>query len=327
MPPSIRHDALSAQMQAVLHLDASEANVFARELLKIRAGVFEVKFPELKAMGLIPKNTDCGPADEEFTYRTATEYGRTKLAAGYSGTSPRADVSMVEAAPQRIRPMRVSYGYDIQEARVAAKTGNGLPQRKANAARKSIAQELNRILTFGAAATEYGVAMSGLAALSGTLTFTPGLSQSTGSKSWLTKTPDEILADMNGVARGIVTNSSDVEHPNTLLLPLARYELIASMRLGDGSDQTVLKHFLGVNPHIKTVEAWHALDAAPAAEWTGMRMICYDKSPDVLESIVPIEFEQFAPQMHGTETVTECHARIGGVVCYRPKAISYGDEI
>lgn len=316
-------DAVSAAAQERYEMDASEANVFARELLKVRAGVFEIKFPELKAMRLVPRNSEVSPTDEEYTYRTATEYGATALGSSYTGTAPRADVSMVEATPQRIRVLTASYGYDIQEARVAARTGNGLPQRKANAARKAIAQELNRILTFGDS-TRYGVTLAGLANLSGTHTYTVP-NGAGGSPLWTNKTPDEILKDLNGIASGIVTNSSDVEHPNTMLLPLALYELIASTRLGDGSDMTILRHFLGVNPHVQTVEAWHALDAAPNSEWTGKRIICYDRSPDVLESLVPVEFEQFSPQMVGLETVTPCHARIGGVVVYRPKAISYAD--
>ncbi len=329
----IRLDALATQMQNAFHCDASEANVFARELLKIRAGVFELKFPELKAQRLIPKNNDLDNTDEQFGYRTVTEYGLTKMGTGYSKRAPRVDISMTEQVPLQVKAMKVSYGYDVQEARVAAKTGNQLPARKANAARKAIAQEINDILTFGrtkgsvlSTKTDYGVTMYGLANLPSTLTFTPA-NGSEGSKLWTAKTPDEILADLNGIASGIVTNSNDVEHPNTLLLPLASYELIASLRLGDGSDQTVLKHFMGVNPHIKSVEAWHALDSAPNSEWSGKRMICYDKSPEVLEYSLPVEFEQFAPQMEGTETVTECQARIAGCVVYRPKAISYGDGI
>ncbi len=333
MSTKIRLDALiAAKAQSELHFDASEANVFARELLKVRSRVFEIQFPEMKALRLIPKNTEVNATDEQYTYRVATEYGTTKMGSSYTGTAPRADVSMVEATPQLIRPMTAAYGYDFQEARVAARTGNQLPMRKANAARRAIAQEINDILTFGRAAagasgkTGYGTVLYGLANLSGTLTFTPATGAG-GSKLWSLKTPDEILADMNGIASGIVTNSNDVEHPDTMLLPLASYEQIASQRLGDGSDATILKHFLAVNPHIKTIEPWYALDAAPNSEWTGKRMVAYQKSPDVLECLLPVEFEQFAPQMVNMETITSCHARIGGVVVYRPKAISYGDGI
>src|SRR5690606_28178357 len=140
-----------------------------------------IRHPELKAQRFIPKNTEMGPADEEYTYRVATEYGTVRPTSSYSRSSaPRADVSMVEAPPQRVRPLVNAYGYDIQEARVAAKTGNGLPMRKAAAARKAIAFELNDILTFGRPKAGvaalglpgYGVDMAGLAALAGTLTST-----------------------------------------------------------------------------------------------------------------------------------------------------------
>lgn len=323
----IRIDALAADIQRAYKCDASEANVFARELLKVRAGIFEIKFPELKAMRLVPMAAGLSATDEEYTYRYVKEYGTTQLATSYSGTSPRADVSMHEATPARIRPLRASYGYDIQEARIAARTGNGLPMRKANAARKAIAHEINRVLTYGDS-TSFGVTMSGLANLSGTLTYSTPVG-SAGQKGWATKTPDEIVKDMHGMAKKIVVDSNDVEHPNTMLLSLDSYEIVATTRMGDGSDTTILKHFLATSPHIKTVEAWHALDSAndPGSLWTGNRAICYDKSPEVLEAIVPVEFEQFAPQMIGLETVTECQARLGGVVVYRPKAIIYADDL
>jgi hypothetical protein len=77
------------------------------------------------------------------------------------------------------------------------------------------------------------------------------------------------------------------------------------------------------------VESWYALDSAndPGSLWTGDRAIVYDKSPEVLEALVPVEFEQFAPQMVGLETITECQARLGGVVLYRPKAVLYADGL
>lgn len=324
---AIRLDQKSLELMAQTNLrfDASESTNFARELLKVRTRVFEVQFPELKAQNFIPKNTECNDTDEQYTYHTMSEYGTTMLGASYTGTAPRADVSSVENAPQGIKPITASYGYDFQEARVSARLGSQLPQRKANAARKAIAQEVNRILTFGDT-TRYGITMYGIANLSNTLSFTPATGAA-GSKLWSLKTPDEILADMFAIATGIVTNSNDVEHPDTLLLPLASYEIVSTRRLGDGSDTTILKHFLAVSQHVKSVESWSALDSAPNSEWTGRRMVCYQKNPDKLDYILPVEFEQFPPQMVNMETVTGCHARIGGVVLYAPKSVSYGDGI
>lgn len=329
---AIREDHLAAAMQRHYNCDAADANVFARELLKVRAGVFEIRHPELKASRFVPKNTEMGPADEEYTYRVATEYGTVRPTSSYArATAPRADVSMVEATPQRVRPLVNSYGYDIQEARVAAKTGNGLPMRKAAAARKAIAFEMNDILTYGRAAAGvsslglpgYGVAMSGVTALSGTLTTTLAAG-ALGSTAWELKSSDEIVADLNAMYSNVITNSKGLEVPNQLILPLSLHELASNKRMGDGSDVTVLRHFQANHPDL-AIEPWHALDAAQNSEWTGRRIICYRKAPDVLEYLAPIEFEQFAPQMDGLETITMCHARVGGCIVYLPKAINYGD--
>lgn len=321
-------DSLSSLLSTTpltAHFDAGETTNFARELLKIRAQVFEQRFPELKALRLVPKNGEVSDIDEQYAYRKVTEYGVVKLGSSYDQAAPRVGVSSSESAPVMIKPMVVSYGYSFQEAKVAAKTGSQLPARAANAARKAIAQELNRILTYGT--SDYGTPMKGLLTLTGTTVYTVPNGVG-GSKTWESKTADEILLDLNGMVTKIVVDTNDVEHPDTLILPLSSYELISTRRLGDGSDTTILKHFLATSPHIKQVEPWFACEQAPDAEWTGKRAMAYHKSPDVLEAIVPVEFDQYPPQVqNGMETVTTCHARTAGVVCYHPKAVCYADGI
>lgn len=329
---TIRQDALAAQIAASMHCDANEATVFARELLKVRSGLFDIRYPELKAQSFIPRNAEMTPADEQFTYRVAQEYGTVRpTAPNARERGPRVDVNLVEATPQSVRSMLLSYAYDLQEARVAAQTGNGLPMRKAAAARKVMAFEINDILTYGRAAAGvsslglpgYGVAMTGIANLSGTLTTTMSTGAA-GSTAPELKTSDEIVSDLNSLYRNVVTNSKGVEVPNQMILPLSIYEIIQHKRMGDGSDTSILNHFLATHPGLK-VDSWHSLDAAQNSEWTGRRAICYRKAPDVLEYLLPVEFEQLAPQMNGFETLTECHARIGGCVLYLPKAVNYGD--
>jgi hypothetical protein len=337
----IRQEVLAAQMQAQFHCDASEAITFARELLRVRAGLFEIQFPELKAQGFMPRNGEMSPVDEEFTYQTVVEVGATKLGSSYSTDAPRADVYFQEATPQQIRPITSAYGYSFHEALVSAQLNRNLPMRKAAAARKAIAHEIDRILSYGGSAAQYGIALPGLLTQtkevtptdSGVRDYTPPLGAG-GFAEWLDpddvtplKTPDEILRDMFGIQNLIVKASNDVEHPSMLLLPLACYQHIASTRLGDGSDVTILRHFMGTSPHVRRVEPWFKLDAAPSAEWTGRRMMCYDMRPDVLEYLLPVEFRQQPPQLRRMETLVDCDARIGGAIVYRPKAIAYGDGI
>lgn len=311
--------------------DASEAITFARELLKVRSQLFEQRFENLKATTLMSRETETNETDEQFTYQTVSEYGTTTLGSAYGTNAPRGDVSMVEATPLMIKPITASYGYSFHEARISARLGRELPMRKARAARRAVAEEIDRILTYGDS-VKYGVTLPGM--LTQTTESTPtdtGVRVHTlalgasGSNDWSTKTPDEILKDLNAIAFTIVTASRDREHPNTMLLPLALYDIVTTRRLGDGSDNTILRHFLANSPYIKRVEPWQKLDAAPAAQWTGTRIMAYDNSADVLQYILPVEWEQFAPQMQGFETVVPAHARTGGVVVYRPKAICYAD--
>lgn len=334
--PLIRFDAkddadaiarLSAWARGSLMLDASESTVFARELLAIRAGMFEQKFPDLLAMSFIPRMGGVKDTDTEATYRTVTEYGKTNVGGSYSTEAPRADVSFSEATPQKIRPLTAAYGYDFFEARVAAATGSNMQAHKASAARRAIAQEVDRILTFGDT-TRYGATLYGLANLGvvDTLAFTAATGLS-GSKTFELKTPDEVVADLFNIANAMVSNSRGVEVPTDLILPLSTYNYCATRRMGDGIGNTILEHYKQNAVYARNVSAWHVLDAAPASEWTGKRMICFKKDPEVLEYILPVEFEQLAPQLRGMETVTPCHARIGGVVLRRPKALSYGDGI
>lgn len=325
MSSKIRQDAIASKVMAEQHMDAAEANVFARELLRVRTQVFEVEFADLKAQSFIPRNSDVTPTDESYTYRVAQRYGTTQTGASYAQNAPRADVSMSEETPQLIRPITSSYGYSFQEARVAARLGNQLPMRRARAAREAIAQEVNRILTFGDT-TKYGATLLGLANLSNTSTYSVPNGVA-GSPLWLLKTPDEILKDMHGMVSQVVVDTKDLKHPNAMILPLASYQLVSTTRMGDGSDKTILRFFLETSPHCKSVESWASLDAAPDSEWSGKRAIAYQKTPDVLDYLLPVEFEQLAPDITALETTVTCHARIGGVMPYHPKAIIYADGI
>jgi hypothetical protein len=295
--------------------------MIARELLNVRAQAFEVQYPEHKAMSLVPMKTDIHPGEELYTYQTWDKTGQAKFRTPHAKNAPRADASLVEATPIPFRSIHSSYGIDFQEARAAARAGKPLDNRKMMAARYAIASFLNTLFTSGS--TEFGVTMYGLLNLSGTVTYTVPADGAGSTKTWSTKTPAQIIRDMNGIVTKMVVDSNDVEHPDTLVIPLSSHELISTTRMADGSDVTILKHYLANQPHIKRVIPWYALEAAG----TGGRMIAYRAASDVMEGLLPVEFEQFAPQTDGMEVVTVCHGRTGGIVLYKPKAVAYGDGI
>lgn len=305
--------------------DAGESLWFARQLEYMRPGLFEVLYPELKGKQIIPVNNSVHPGAEVYTYRAFDKTGKAIVISDYSKGSPRSDVKGLEST-QVIRGITTSYGYNMQELRAAMLAQLPLDVRKAMAARDLVERTLDNLIFYGDAAS----GLSGFVNLStGTTSFTVANGGTSGTKLWRTKTPDEIAADMHGVVNAVVTNTLEVEQPDTLVLPLKAYAIAASRRMADGSNQTVLDFFLKTSPFCKQVIPTHKLDYAQRANWTGTsgRMVALKQDPMKLEAIIPQEFEQLPPQMDGFETVTICHARSGGVVAYYPASIAYGDGI
>jgi hypothetical protein len=113
--------------------------------------------------------------------------------------------------------------------------------------------------------------------------------------------------------------------PDTLLLPLEQYNLIANTRMGDGSDKTILKYILETSPVLKTIDWLTELDGAGASGTD--RMMVYSRDDQHLTLEIPQPFEQFEPQQEGMSFEIPCHAETAGVIVYYPLAVAYGDGI
>lgn len=301
------------------HLDAAENIFFERELEQVRAKSYDVKYPALKARTLIPVNNETDPGAETVRYEQYDSVGVAKIIASYANDLPRADVVAKEfRAP--IKSLGMSFGYSIQDIRAARMAGKPLETRKANAARKAVEEKIDAIAAFGDELT----GLLGLLNQPNVGNFAVPAGEKGGTE-WANKTPDEILKDMNGITNGIVVDTHGVEEPDTLLLPLDQYGIIATTPRSPNSDTTILEFFLKSNPHIRNVEPWHKLAGAGAGGTD--RMVCYRRDPDALELNIPQEFEQFPPQAKGLEFEIPCHARTGGVLMFYPLSASYGDGI
>lgn len=301
------------------NLDASESAFLSRSLEQIRAQTYDMKLLSLRAREFLPTDNSISPGAEVIRYAQYNSVGVAKIIANYADDLPRADVLALEFT-SKIRGIGSSYGFSLQEVRAAQFAGVPLEQRKANAARRSIEERVDAIAQTGD--SKHG--LLGMLNQSNTTSFSVP-NGGNGTATFATKTPDEVVKDLHGIANGIVASTKGAEVPDTLLLPIAQYTDIATRRMGDGSDTTILEFFLKSSPFIKTVDHWHAL--AGAGSGPTDRMVCYRKDPDAIQLIMPQEFEQLPPQLKGMESVTPCHARTGGVIMYYPLSMSYGDGI
>jgi hypothetical protein len=301
------------------NLDAAESVHFSRSLEQVKASAYDTKYPQFRARALIPVANWVDPDAKVITFRTWNQVGLAKIIAGYSDDLPRADVYGTEESAT-VKDLGDSYGYNVTEIRQSRRDGSQLDQKKANAARRAIEQLQENIAFNGD--TTYG--LYGLANQPNAQVYVVP-NGAGGTATWATKTSDEILADLFGIGDQIVSTTKNAEKPDTLLLPQNQYSLISRKRIDDTVSETILTYFLRTSSHIKNIEVWDNLDGAGSGGTD--RMIAYSRNPDVLELIIPREFEQLDGQARNLEIVVPCLARAGGVIAYLPMAIAYGDGL
>lgn len=289
-------------------VDATESALFSRSLEHVRAQALEVNYPELQGRSLVPVDNSINNGAETGLYRVYDKVGTAEITSDYSTRGPRADVTGKEVT-YKFRGVKSSYGYSLQEMRASVYAGAQLPARKANAARYAIEQAIDEQIFVGSVLGGF----KGLTNQANTVT-------ETAAGVWSSATSDAILTDMNKAVKKIVVDSNGVEIPDTMLLPLDQYSIIADKARATGTDTSVLKYFLGTNPYIKRVIP--VVRLATASSGSPMAII-YKLDPNKLQAPIPQEFEQLPPQIDGYETVTQCHARVGGVVLYYPKSMCY----
>jgi hypothetical protein len=304
---------------AQLRNDAGETAFFARELEYVKAQSYDIEFPEMKAFKLIPISTEAGEGAEVITYAQFEETGLARIIESYANDLPRADIRGKEFST-RVRSIGVSYGYTVQEVRAAIFANRSLTQRQATAARRANDQLVNKMAWFGDN-TYKALGMLNNANVPSATVLNNGVGATT---QWVNKTPDQILGDLNSLANGINALTNGVEFPNTLILPVAQYTLIASTPRSTTSDTTILQYFIQNNPFITVVDWVPELKGAgPVVNAVATDvMIAYDRNPDKLTMEIPMPFTQHPPQERVLEFVVPCESRYGGIIVYYPLSIS-----
>ena len=304
-----------------LRADASTTAYVARQLEYLRPGLFEVQYPNLKGKRWVPVNSSMPVGAEQYTITIMDRVGQVKHVKDFSKDLSRVELKTSQAS-MNVFSMGISYAWNINEIRAAMYAGVPLPTKKAMFARDLMARKFDDILLEGESVT----GAKGLFNLTGTETYSIPADGSGGSKNLEDKAPDKILRDLNAPFSQVILNSLEVHNPNTVILPLSTQQFIAGLRVGDGTSETVLSYWLRTNPYgISSVDYSTKLETAGAG--STKRMVVYEKSPNVLEMIAPVEFEQFAPETFLTEVQTICQMRVGGIALYMPKAVCYTDDV
>ena len=303
-----------------MQVDANESAIFLRQLESIKTKTYDTKQKVLKGLSLIPISTAAQSGADVITYRQFTQVGYAKFISDYSKDFPRVDVYGVEVK-RGIKSIGASYGYSIKELRRSQMAGTDLDTKRALAVRRANDELVNTTALIGS--TDAGI--PGFINNANVGVYTVPSDGTGSSQKWKDKTPQLILRDMNALVNFVVAATNGRETPDTLLLPIAQYNYIATTQVGTYNDKTILRFFLDNSPYIKTVD-W-LVELAGIGTSSADRMICYVRDEDHLTLEIPQPFEQLSPEIHNMEYTVGCHSETAGTIIYYPASIAIGDGI
>lgn len=210
--------------------------------------------------------------------------------------------------------------YSAQEMRASRLAGKSLDARKGESARYQIDALTNKIAWCG---DEESGLMGVLSDGQNIPLYTIGANAS-GKTKWADKSADEILADVNGMAKQVAKITKNVERPDTLCVPADVFMDISTRRIPDTST-TVLAFIQEHAPYIKNVVSTAELDAdspetnpyATSGNPQGVAFL-FKNDPRKLTLENPMPFYQYPLQVEKLETIILCEARTAGVIVYYP---------
>lgn len=303
------------------NLDADGVVFFKGQLEVVKAQTYDQKLGDLKALtGLFPISSNLPPGATELTWRSFKQFGLAKFISDYSKDFPKADVGGTEQT-RKVHDIGMSYSYSIKEIQRAALAGFPLETKRAFAARRAIEEKLNSIAFAGD--TSHNI--PGFFSYPGASAYTVPATGTSTTKTWSTKTADQILTDLNGILNVINNVTMGKEEGNTILLPKANLDYIKQTRLGTTLEKTIYQFFTENNPGVR-LDWVKDLDTAGADG--GTRMVAYINDSQHVEFEIPTMLEQYEEMRDGPAAYTvPMAASTAGVIVYYPLTVVYGDGI
>lgn len=316
-------DCVRAQVQArglASRYDANETAAFARELEAIQAGVIEKKFPALVGVNLVPiVGGNVFPGARSHTYREIDSWGEAEMLEEYTiedfGT---AEVRGAEVTG-KLRSFGAKYVYTLEDLRARPSLSVDVTAKKAETARRVMEEKLDKLIL--GTATGLNGPFKGL--------FHDDNSQddttSAGTPDFVTGVEATDVATILSTFRKMVANAKiatkgvyrDFDFVISLAIGNLMNLFVPATTVGGGTTvgSFLLQHVAGV----RSITECPRLDGAGTGGKD--RILAFPRDPDVLDCLVPIRFEQFAPQLNGMAFVTPCHGKFGGLRIYQPLAV------
>lgn len=270
---------------------------------QIVSGIEDVELPEILWSQVIPSecvDTSINPGARAASYLVRDRSGRGQFRARLANDVPSVGVAL-DKVTIPLEASGVGADFDIQDARAIefGVEGPGLFTELGESMREASERHIEGVTWYGDDDVDY----NGLIELPGVPVAPASLNASGNSSEWPDKDPDEILADVNDALTGVWLQSNTVHLAGTLLIPAKRYGQIATQRVSQNSDVSVLEYVEKANLYttrtkqpLKIVPVRY-LDQAGAGKTA--RMAAATLSKKTLWMPMPLAFQLLEPQPQG----------------------------
>lgn len=319
MKRSIRQDqyasvigAINARLPIEQRLDANETAILTRQLVDIDARAFDQQYPDLKGTLLFPVKSDIDPGAASYLYETRDYAGQAKRVVNWATDFPGVDSQSAEVEA-KLYNYGDSYSYTLEDARRSVMARRSIEDSRALAARSVLARKLDELVAVGDTEVGYTGALNNASV--------PTFSPITGLWSNAGTDGAEIAQDLFGILGDIRVDSRGTEAGDTILLPPSLEE-IAQRKLIPNTDVTAMDFFKKNRPGI-TIDTWERLETAGSGGVP--RIMAFSRREEKVCTLLPVEFETFAPQQEGLAWKVICHMKCGGVIFRYPGSARYMD--
>jgi hypothetical protein len=251
--------------------------------------------------------------------------GKADWYSGYAKDIPLADVNM-DKIEKSFQMAAIGYQWNVEEIGKAQFLGMNLPDRRARSARQAYNQFMYELVTRGKTEKRLG----GLVNYTG-ITFGTFPADGTGASTyWSTKTPAQIVRDINSLLTGIWTDTLQIEMADTLLLSPTDAMYLAQTPYSSTTMETIWSFVQKTN--VYTLETGQPLTmrTVRGLENDGAggisRVVAYRNAPDVVKVHLPMPHRFLSPYQDGPLNFQIPGIfRTGGVEILQPGAFRYGD--
>lgn len=322
-----RHAATFADKVDAFMNDAPVGYAFLTpQLYRIETEVYMTRYPSYDISLYMDVDTSGDMWDVGTVFYSMDQVGQAEYFSGAAFDMPYANAKMAQfTKPYHLAA--IGYEWNTQELQRAAKLGRSLSSDKAAAAKLAA----DRFI--------YGVGMTGLTPRGenekgntgfindATVPSAQVANDGTGpSRLWSTKTPDQVIRDMNEALVAVETGTLETSVANTLVLPTSAYRYIQSTRV-TSTGESIWAYFMRNNNAGETLRILKSRALETAGTGGTRRMVAYDRSPQVIKFHLPGD-HQFLPPFQKSSLTYEVGGimNVGGVEIRLPKAIVYRDS-